>query len=55
MSVKRKMRRRLSSPIRSRTTDGREVILAPIVGRGGKIHRFVVVPRLDRDTYLRVD
>jgi hypothetical protein len=53
MSLKRKMRKRPLSRIRNAA--GREVILAPIIGKDGKIHRFIVIPRLESNTYLRVD
>jgi hypothetical protein len=64
MSLKRKVRRRTACRVyRSRTADGREVVLAPIVGKNGKVHRFIVldkndplpIPRGESETYLRVD
>jgi hypothetical protein len=64
VSLKRKMRRLRSRRIfRSRSADGREVILAPIIGKDGKVHRFIVldkndplpIPRQETETYLRAD
>jgi hypothetical protein len=64
MSPKRKMRRLRSCRIfRSRSADGRDVIVAPIVGKDGKAHRFIVldkndplpVPRQETETFLRTD
>ena len=57
--VKRKARRRVFRSIR----DGREVIVAPIIGKDGKVHRFMVLDYRDaipvhdqgRDVYLRGD
>jgi hypothetical protein len=48
---------------RSRGPDGRELILAPIVGKDGKVHRFIVLDRMDSlplpreeaETFLRAD
>jgi hypothetical protein len=63
VSLKCKMRRlRFCRIFRSRNADGRDVILAPIVGKDGKVHRFVVldkndplpIPRQENETYLRV-
>ena len=64
MSPKHKMRRlRVCRVFRSRSADGREVIMAPIVGKDGKVHRFIVldkgdpfpIPRQESETYLRAD
>jgi hypothetical protein len=56
MSVKRKMRKRQTGrALRSRSADGRDVILAPIIGKDGKIHRFIAIPRWGSDLYLRTD
>ena len=64
MLVKRKVRKLHAGRIfRSRGADGREVVVAPIVGADGKIRRFVVldrtdplpVPREESGVYLRVD
>jgi hypothetical protein len=57
MSVKRKMRKRQSCRVyRSQSADGREIILAPIIGKDGKIPQFIALPRRqDSETYLRAD
>ena len=64
MSLKRKVGASIACRVyRSRTADGREVVLAPIVGKNGKVHRFIVldkndplpIPRGESETYLRVD
>jgi hypothetical protein len=64
VTLKRKMRRLRSCRIfRSRSAHGHEVIVAPIVGKDGKVHRFIVldkgdslpIPRHEGETYLRAD
>ena len=47
----------------SRGPDGREVICAPIIGKDGKVHRFIIldksdplpIPRQESEICLRVD
>jgi hypothetical protein len=64
MSLKRKVGASIACRVyRSRGADGREVVVAPIIGANGKIHRFIVldktdplpIPREERETFLRVD
>ena len=64
MVVKRRVRRLHAGRIfRSRGADGREVVVAPIMGEDGRVYRFVVldksdplpVPRQEAEAYLRVD
>jgi hypothetical protein len=64
VSLKRQIRRLRSCRIfRSRGPDGREMIVAPIIGKDGKVHRFVVldkndplpIPRQESEIYLRAD
>ena len=64
MLVKRKVRKLHTGRIfRSRSADGREVVVAPIMGKDGKVYRFIVidksdplpVPRQEAEAYLRVD
>ena len=63
MPIKRKARRRTCRIFRSRSADGREIIVAPILGKDRKIHRFILldrtdplpIPRQEAEAYLRVD
>jgi hypothetical protein len=58
--LKRKMQRR---PYILRGENGQEIILAPIVGTDGRVHRFIVldrgdplpIPHEETETYLRVE
>lgn len=62
--LKRKMRRtKVLRVLRARAADGCEIILSPVIGEDGRLHRFVVLNRrdpvpvhtADQDVYLRTD